>query len=349
VSEALAALGIDGWARPLLIVPLALALMLFVLWRRRAGTQALAWSEFAEARSAGARRVDVVTVLASIARIGVLAALGLVLVGPLGVHRAPPEPGNGLDMTLVVDASGSMRAIDAQGGGAMRTRLDLAREVVARFATERAAEGDRIALVVFGERAFTQCPLTSDGGVLAAALDRVEAGMAGEATALGQALALAVKRSGGADAQRTASGTPIAGRVVVLLTDGRHNAGALSPEVATELARATGVRVHAVAIGSEGEAVPVEGPSGSVRYERHEVDADALARVADATGGRFFRARRSADLAGVYAAIDELERIERPRPPQVRRIARPEPLLAAAGAFLLFEIGVARSWRRRLS
>jgi Ca-activated chloride channel family protein len=349
VSEVLSLLGIDGWARPALIVPLALALLAFVLWRRHKGSEALAWSEFDEARSAGARRFDGVTWLASAARVAALAALGLVLVGPLGVHRAPPEPGLGLDMTLVVDASGSMRAIDAQGGGSTRSRIDLAREVVARFATERAAEGDRVALVVFGERAFTQCPLTSDGGVLAAALDRVEAGMAGEATALGQALALAVKRAAGADAQVAAAGTPTAGRVVVLLTDGRHNAGALSPEVATELARATGVRVHAVAIGSEGEAVPVAGPSGAIRYERHEVDAEMLARVAETTGGRFFRARRSADLAAVYAAIDELERIERPRPPQVRRVARPEPLLAAAGVFLLFEIGVARTWRRRLT
>ena len=349
MSEAWAALGIDGWSRPALFVPLALALVAYVLWRRRAQAAALAWSEFDEARGAGARSFDGLSALAGWLRVGALAALGLVLVGPLGVHRAPPEPGYGLDMTLVVDASGSMRAVDAQGEGAMRTRLDLAREVVSRFATERAAEGDRVALVVFGERAFTQCPLTGDGAVLSAALDRVEAGMAGEATALGQALALAVKRAGGGPSQGAPPGVAVAGRVVVLLTDGRHNAGALSPEVATELARATGVRVHAVAIGSEDETVPVEGAAGAVRQERHEVDAESLARIAETTGGRFFRARRSADLARVYESIDALERIERPRPPQVRRVARPEPLLAAAGGLLLLEIGLARTWRRRLS
>ena len=181
-------------------------------------------------------------------RCGALLALAALLAGPVGVHRAPPEPGLGLDLTLVLDASGSMRALDAQlRRRAGRTRLDLAREVVARFATQRAAEGDRVALVVFGDTAFTLCPLSSDGALLARALERVEPGMAGEATALGQALALAVKRARGAGDPGRAPG-----RVVVLLTDGRHNAGALSVEVATQLAAAAGVRVHTVGIGSVG-------------------------------------------------------------------------------------------------
>ena len=92
-----------------------------------------------------------------------LLALAVVLAGPVGVHRAPPEPGHGLDLVLVIDASGSMRALDADVAGERRSRLALAREVVARFARQRAAEGDRVALVVFGETAFTLCPLTSDG------------------------------------------------------------------------------------------------------------------------------------------------------------------------------------------
>jgi Ca-activated chloride channel family protein len=348
VSSALRAtlegLGVQGLAHPWLAL-LAGALALLALWRMaRARPPAFEWSELGEARLAGARGFDGVRALALALRLAALLALALVLGGPHGVHRAPPEPGLGLDMTLVVDTSGSMRALDAERDGEWRTRLDLARDVVARFAEHRAAAGDRIALVVFGESAFTQCPLTSDGAILQSALARVEAGMAGEATALGQALALAVKRALGAG---TTAGP--AGRLVVLLTDGRHNAGAVSVEVATELANEAGVRVHTVAIGSEGsEQVPVARPGGALQLERHDVDAASLARVAAATGGRFFRARRSGDLEAVYAEIDALERAPRVRPARVRKVERPEPLLALAGALLLGELTLARLVFRRL-
>jgi Ca-activated chloride channel family protein len=271
-----------------------------------------------------------------------------VFAGPVASDRAPPEPGFGLDLVLVLDASGSMRALDTEGEDRSRTRLALAREAVARFAERRAAEGDRVALVVFGESAFTQCPLTSDGALLAAALARVEAGMAGEATALGDALALAVKRALGPAAQARA---PVAGKVAVLLTDGRHNAGALSVETATALAADAGLRVHAVAIGTAGEEVAMAGPSGAARpaqRERHDVDEAGLATLAAATGGRFFRARRSQDLEAVYVEIDALERVERPLPARLRQRERPEPFLALAGGCLLGELALVRGLRRRL-
>jgi Ca-activated chloride channel family protein len=208
-----------------------------------------------------------------------------------------------------------------------------------------------VALVVFGDSAFTQCPLTSDGRLLAAALDRVEAGMAGEATALGDALALAVRRAGG-DPLLPADSRPGAGRVVVLLTDGRHNAGSLPVEAATAIAAAAGVRVHAVAIGSAGEEVAMAPAPGELavrpRRERHDVDEPGLRALAAATAGRFFLARRSADLSAVYAEIDRLERVARRLPPRVRRTGRPEPLLAAAAGLLLAEIALARVLRRRI-
>ncbi|HEX5066417.1 MAG TPA: hypothetical protein VFY49_09900, partial [Myxococcota bacterium] len=156
-----------------------------------------------------------------------------------------------------------------------------------------------------------------------------------------------VKRAGGAR-DATAGTAPGVGRAVVLLTDGRHNAGAPSMEVATELAVAAGVRVHAVGIGSAGEEVAIPGPGGVLHFERHDVDAPALEAVAQATGGRYFAARRPGDLEAVYAEIDALERAEHARPARVRRSERPEPLLAAAGGLLLVEIALARVWRRRL-
>jgi Ca-activated chloride channel family protein len=347
LSGLLASLGVDAITRPALLA-LCLALGLAAWWvMARARPTAFEWSEVPEAQSSGAGRFDGVRGLALALRLGALAALAIVLAGPHGVHRAPPEPGFGLDMTLVVDTSGSMRALDTEVRGEWRTRLDLARDVVARFAENRAAEGDRIALVVFGETAFTQCPLTSDGAILSGGLARVKAGMAGEATALGQALALAVKRALGAGSASASAPEP--GRVIVLLTDGRHNAGAISVEAATELAASSGVRVHTVAIGSTDTApVPVESRSGALQLERQEVDVTSLAEIARVTGGRFFRARRGRDLAAVYAEIDALERAPRALPPRIRRVERPEPLLAIAGVFLLGELTLSRVFARRL-
>jgi Ca-activated chloride channel family protein len=351
ISERLATLlasaGIDAFESPNgFFVALALATAATALAARRRPA-ALGLAAFREARRAGARRIDAVRAGALGLRALALIALAAVLAGPVGVAVAPPEPGRGLDLVLVVDASGSMRALDARDDTGWRTRLELAREVVSRFAEQRAAEGDRVGLVVFGETTFTQCPLTSDGRLLVAALARVEAGMAGEATALGDALGLAVKR-----ALAGAGSSPFepAGRVIVLLTDGRHNAGALSVEAATVLAAAEGLRVHTVAIGTAGEDVAMEtrDRAAAPRFERHDVDLDALARVAETTGGRFFHARRSRDLEAVYAEIDALERVTRPLPARLRRTDRPEPLLAAAGGLLLCELALARVVRRRL-
>jgi Ca-activated chloride channel family protein len=339
----LAALGADALERPGLLPWLVAACLLAVLAGLRRRPEAIAWSALPEALAAGAARREWLPPLARALRTAALLALAVVLAGPVGVHRAPPEPGHGLDLVLVIDASGSMRALDADIGGERRSRLALAREVVARFAEQRAAEGDRVALVVFGETAFTLCPLTSDGALLAAALARIEAGVAGEATALGEALALAVKRVAGTRQS--------AGRVAVLLTDGRHNAGAVSVEAATLLASADQVRVHTVAIGSSGEKILMEQAPGEagrgLRFERHDVDAPSLERVAAATGGSFFAARRSSDLAPVYAEIDRLERPARLLPPRTRKTGRPEPWLAIAGGCLLAELAFARVlWRR---
>jgi Ca-activated chloride channel family protein len=302
-----------------------------------------------------------------------LACLVLLLAEPTANHESPPEPGLGLDLMLVVDTSASMRALDTSSVGpagalspaaavgrgdeqsaaaigelehiaTAQTRLDLAKRVVSRFASARVAEGDRVGLVVFGSTAFTNCPLTSDGRLLAAALERVEVGVAGEATALGDALALAVKR--------IPERRSVAGRVIVLLTDGRSNAGSIPVEMAAMLARGEQIRVHTVGIGTGGEEVPMAASSGrrerALRFERHDTDPETLQRIARATGGRYFEATRSNDLEAVYREVDNLERVERPLPPRIRRELHAEPLLAAAGGFVLLEIILAGILRRRI-
>jgi Ca-activated chloride channel family protein len=334
-------------------IPVAIALALAALaWGSRRRDPAFAWPALAEARAAGAGTFDGQLLVSGALRAGVVLSLALAVAGPLRPGSIASDSRRGLDLLLVVDASGSMRALDAEVGGERRRRFDLAREAVSRFAVHRAAEGDRVGVVVFGDSAFTLCPLTRDGELLAAALSRLEAGMAGEATALGDALALAVKRvRRGAQStpQRPRPASPLAGRVVVLLTDGRANAGAVPVDVAGALARTTGTRVHTVGIGGEGE-VPMAARSGgrSLQLERHDLDSDTLRTLALASGGHYFEARSSADLAGVYDEIDGLERVERETPPRSSAQPIPEPFLAAAGLLLFLEIGWSRVLFRRL-
>ncbi len=369
VAEALRFDAFDspGW---LLLGALGLACV-WLGWRR--ADPGIPWPAAWEAREAGARRTDGVRLVRHGLRAGGLLALAIVLAGPHLRTASPSEPSRGLDLVLVLDTSGSMRALDAYVDGGWRTRFELARESVARFARARVAEGDRVGLVVFGETAFTQCPLTHDPALLDRALTRVAPGIAGEATAVGDALALAVRRAtrgvprfdardaaGETDRDgRAVARTPSApdpsgpqeGRVVVLLTDGRSNAGDLPTDVAIEIARATGVRVHTVGIGAEGEVL-MDTEAGAartgLRFERHDLDQASLETVASATGGRFFRARRSSDLASVYTAIDSLERVEREGRPRGRRVSRDRPWLALAGLLLAAELALGRVWLREI-
>lgn len=337
-------LGIDSFEASAWLPWLAIGVVAALVFAIRARPDAIAWPGLEEIRSAGARSFEPMKLLSWTLRAIALACLALVLADPVALHRAPPEAGFGLDLMLVLDTSGSMRALDAEVELEARTRLDLAKQVVARFAAERVEEGDRVGLVVFGNTAFTQCPLTSDGGLLASALERVEVGMAGEATALGDALALAMKR-----VQAASDGS---GRLVVLLTDGRNNAGGVPPDIASALAADAGVRVHTVGIGTGGAEVAMALKKGAAAqglvFERHDPDLETLAQIAAATGGRFFRANRSPELAAVYEEIDAIERTPRPLPPRIRQRGRAEPLLAMAGLFLGSEIALARVLRRRI-
>jgi Ca-activated chloride channel family protein len=354
----LATPGAFSLARPWVAAALGVAGALWLVFAWRRPRAAFAWPALAEARAAGALRRDPLAFAAAALRAGALALLAIVLAGPLREGEHPAELRPGLDLVLAVDTSGSMRALDAEVAGEWRRRLDLAREVVSRFAAERASEGDRVGVVVFGDTAFTLCPLTSDAALVAAALDRIEAGMAGESTALGDALALAVKRAAGGSAGDAANAIdpvaeavvePLEGRLVVLLTDGRSNAGTVPVDVAAALARATGTRVHTVGIGTRGEvAMASRGGRRALRFERHDLDLKTLAGIAAISNGRSFEAHTSGDLAAVYAEIDALERVERERPVPPAGNARPEPFLAGAGSLLLLEIALARLALRRL-
>ncbi|MFN3704160.1 vWA domain-containing protein [Thermomonas sp.] len=252
----------------------------------------------------------------------------------LGPPVAPPQAGR--ELMLAVDLSASMGEEDMALGGRVVDRLTAAKAVLADFLKRRV--GDRIGLIVFGDRAYALTPLTADLASVRQQLDATVVGLAGRATALGDAIALAVKRLQAQPAQ--AVGAPP--RVLIVLTDGVNTAGVLEPEKAAAIARDAGVRIHTIAFGGDGGSVSVFGfrlPMGG----GDEVDEAGLARIAALTGGRFFRARAADELAGIYAEIDRLEPTRRAGQVLRPRIERyPWPLGAGLALGLL-----ALAWRRR--
>jgi Ca-activated chloride channel family protein len=342
-----ASLGIDAFQHGDWLPLLALLAMLPLWLALRQRPAALAWPlPRAATGRFGAHRIEPQRLVGGLLRSFCLLFLALVICGPIARRELAPEPGLGLDLILVLDTSESMGEGDARLGAgsasASTSRLRLARRAVTRFASRRVGEGDRVGLVVFGDHAFTAAPLTNDGRLLRHALGHVTVGMAGKETALGDALALAVKRASAVENSPQ--------RVIVLLTDGRSNAGSVPVPIASELARATGVRVHTVGIGVDAstaaEAAASE-PVGAL-FEKHAPDPRTLREIADHSGGRFFAARTALDLQAVYDEIDGIERHRRPLPPRIAERPVPEPMLAVAFSLLLAEIGVSRLWHRRL-
>ena len=243
----------------------------------------------------------------------------------LGEPVEPPREAR--QMMLAVDLSGSMEEPDMQLGGRIVDRLTAAKAVLADFLDRR--EGDRIGLVVFGQRAYALTPLTADRATVREQLRDSVVGLAGRETALGDAIALSVKRL---------REQPEGQRVVIMLTDGLNTAGLLEPLKAAELAKAEGVRVYTVAFGGTGQAslFGVQLPGGE-----DPVDEETLSKIASETGGRFFRARDTDELAGIYAELDRLEPVQSAGPavrPRIECYGWP-----LAVALLLGVLGLA--WR----
>jgi Ca-activated chloride channel family protein len=207
----------------------------------------------------------------------------------------------GVDIMLCLDTSGSMRALDFEREGQRTDRLDVVKEVVKAFIQKR--KNDRIGMVVFGDQAFTQCPLTMDYGVLLSFLERIEIGMAGDSTALGSALATGVKRL---------KDVPGKSKVIILVTDGRNNVGRIPPETAADVAKTYKVKVYTVGVGVEGESPFLMETLFGKRYVYQKVDLDeeTLRHIADTTGGLYFRAEDTASLEKIYEQIDQMERTE---------------------------------------
>ncbi len=204
------------------------------------------------------------------------------------------ESKEGIDIVMALDISGTMMAEDLRP-----SRLEAAKNVAIDFIQSR--PNDNIGLVVFAAESFTQCPLTTDHAVLVNLFSGIRYGMIEDGTAIGLGLANAVSRIKESKAKS---------KVVILLTDGSNNRGDIAPVTAAEIAKTFGIRVYPIGVGSHGTVnVPVQTPFG-IRYEqmKSEFDEQTLKKIADITGGQYFRATNNAKLREVYQEIDKLEK-----------------------------------------
>jgi Ca-activated chloride channel family protein len=208
-------------------------------------------------------------------------------------------PASGRDLLLAVDISGSMETPDMEWQGETINRLVTVKKVVGDFVQRR--ESDRLGLILFGTRAYLQAPLTFDRTTVDRLLQEAQLGFAGEKTAIGDAIALSVKRL---------RDRPQESRVLILLTDGANTAGEIQPLKAAELAAQSQVKIYTIGIGADEMIKP--GLFGTGFGARRinpsaDLDEDTLRTIASSTGGQYFRARSLQDLQQIYAVLDTLE------------------------------------------
>jgi Ca-activated chloride channel homolog len=206
-----------------------------------------------------------------------------------------PVPTSGRKLLLAVDVSGSMATPD-MGHGA--TRLQVVQAVAGQFIDGRS--GDQVGLILFGTQPYLQAPLTPDLRTVRRFLDEAMVGIAGSETAIGDAIGLAIKRVRAASAENQGKGSP-GETVLVLLTDGESNAGALPPIEAARLAAQAGVRIYTIGVGAISQNGFFASPGNT------DLDEDTLKAIAQATGGEYFRAADADTLQQVYQRIDQLE------------------------------------------
>jgi len=271
----------------------------------------------------------------------VVPALRLVVIALVLVGLARPQAGwkeeeataEGIDILLALDVSHSMQAQDFRPN-----RLQAAKEVIAAFIDGR--KNDRIGCVMFAASSFSLCPLTLDYGVLKDFLQRVNFDIInGTRTAIGMGLANCVRQLKDSTAKSKA---------IVLLTDGSNNAGRIAPFTAAEMAKALGIKIYTIGVGSESQAFMPGGPFGSLRVGQTEFDEKTLRRIADITGGQFFHATDRRKLEDIYRAIDKMEKTEIKTKEYQYYDELMEWAIVPALALFLLEIGLGYTRFRKL-
>ena len=228
-------------------------------------------------------------------RAAAFALLVVALARPQDVEQNVRTNTEGIDIMLAIDVSGSMLARDFKPD-----RITAAKEVAGSFIADR--YGDRIGLVAFAGEAFTQSPLTTDQSTLQTLLARIRSGLIEDGTAIGNGLATAINRLRESEAKS---------KVIILLTDGVNNRGEIAPLTAAEIAKAQGIRVYTIGVGTEGMApYPAIDMFGNITFvnQKVEIDEKTLTAISDMTGGKYFRATDNAKLKASYDEINQLEK-----------------------------------------
>lgn len=317
---------------------LLLLLPLLVWWRARGGTAALNISRLPRSASGapagGGWRLHLPFALRCLA----FALVVLALARPQQGYSWEESLTEGIDIQIALDISGSMGAEDFQP----KNRLEVAKRVVNEFIDLRPA--DRIGLTVFSGAAMTRSPLTTDRQMLHFLIDAVELNTLPDGTAIGLALANATARLKDSEAKT---------KVIVLVTDGVNNAGAIDPASAAAIAEGLGVKVYTIGVGTAGRVpvpLPVQNPRTGRREIRRvlmnvQVDEELLAQIAERTGGKFFQATNESSLREIFSEIDALEKTPIATKTYVRYEEIFQPLVWAALALLLLPLlGSGLNW-----
>ncbi len=218
---------------------------------------------------------------------------------PQWLHNDEPIKRPGHDIMLAIDISGSMLAQDFIHEGRSTSRIDISKSMGQSFIKQRA--GDRIGLIAFADDAFTFMPLTTDLKIAHDFLAEISNGLAGERTALGDAIALA------ADHMRTRAAKS---RILILLTDGSHTAGYVAPESAILLAQEYKLRIYAIGVGTNSTVAFPRGPQQQPLYTELPLNENLLRQIANRTGGHYFHANNSQALQAIFNEIDQLEPVD---------------------------------------
>lgn len=246
------------------------------------------------------------------------------LARPQTVYEEQNIEGEGVDIVLCIDVSGSMTAQDLTPN-----RLEAAKNVAIDFVNKRIT--DRIGIVIFSGESFTQCPITTDHRVLISAIENIRNGLLEDGTAIGSGLGTSVDRL---RSSKTKS------KIVILLTDGENNGGLIDPQTAKEIAKAFSIKVYTIGVGTDGYAPqPVNTPMGVVMQQgKVSIDEKLLKEIAGETGGKYFRAKDNEGLAGIYNEIDKLEKSKVEITSRTRYTEKFFPFVIAALGFLFLEM-----------
>lgn len=287
---------------PLVIFILGLIVIVIMIFfhitKKRFKSASIKYSDIRIVKRAARSNRQRYRFLLTVFRITAVAALIIAFARPRSGTEYKEVTSEGIDIMMALDVSSSMQAEDFKP----HNRLYVAKEEIKKFINNRI--NDRMGLVVFARYSYTQCPLTTDYGVLLNFIDQVDFGIVEDGTAIGMAIANAVNRLRESESKS---------KIIILLTDGDNNSGEIDPLTAANLANAMDIKIYTIAAGKPGNAMyPYQDPLFGKRYvyQPTNIDEKSLKDIAERTGGKYFRARSGEELEEIYKVIDELEKTE---------------------------------------